>query len=123
MTQPEVIVFLPETRNQKLEFSWGQLTWFADRAQGNSTDITVGRCILKPHQGNPRHCHPNCSEVLVVLSGRITHTDAHGGETEMGPGDTVTIPANLWHHARNLGDTDAVLLIAFSSADRETVGE
>jgi quercetin dioxygenase-like cupin family protein len=41
----------------------------------------------------------------------------------MGEGDVVTIPPNVWHRATNLGDEDAVLYIAFSSADRQTVGE
>jgi hypothetical protein len=29
----------------------------------------------------------------------------------------------VWHQARNVGDTEALLLIVFNSADRETVGE
>jgi quercetin dioxygenase-like cupin family protein len=104
-------------------FDWGNLTWFAGRPLGNSTDMTIGRCILKPGQGNPRHYHPNCSEILVVIQGRIEHTGPGGEKVEMGEGDTVTIPANLWHHATNIGDTEALLFIAFSSADRQTVGE
>jgi quercetin dioxygenase-like cupin family protein len=102
---------------------WGALTWFANRTLGNSEDVTVGRCLLNPGQSNPRHYHPNCSEVLVVLQGKIRHTIDNGGETEMNEGDTVTIAPNVWHQAKNVGDSEAILLIVFSSADRETVGE
>ena len=104
-------------------FDWGELTWFAGRTQGNSEDLTVGRCVLEPGKSNPRHRHPNCSEVLVVIRGRITHTAAGGGTVEMGEGDTVTIQPDVWHSARNVGMTRAELFIAFSSADRETIGE
>lgn len=105
------------------KFDWGQLTWFANRELGNSTDVTVGQCRIKPGQANPRHLHPNCAEVLVVLEGRIVHVIEDGGEVEMGPGDCIAVPADLPHQARNIGDVDAVLMVTFSSADRKTVGE
>jgi quercetin dioxygenase-like cupin family protein len=104
-------------------FAWGELTWFANRELGNSEEMTIGRCVLKPGERNPRHYHPNCSEILVVISGRISHTSGPDQETEMGEGDTVTIPPNAWHCARNIGPGEAVLFIAFSSADRKTIGE
>jgi len=107
----------------KSEFDWGNLTWFAGGSLGNSTEMTVGRCILKPGQGNPRHYHPNCSEILVVIRGSIEHTGPDGGKVKMNEGDTVTVPPNIRHHATNIGETEAVLFIAFSSADRQTVGE
>lgn len=120
---PPEIQIQPLTSTQIHPFEWGELTWFANRPLGNSTELTVGRCILKPGQGNPRHYHPNCSEILVVIKGRISHTSGKDRETEMGEGDAVTIPANVWHCARNIGSEEAVLFITFSSADRQTIGE
>lgn len=117
------IQILPSDRAERTPFDWGQLTWFASGSLGNSEEMTVGRCILKPGEGNPRHYHPNCSEILVVLKGRIRHTGPNNEAVEMGEGDTVTIPANCWHNAVNLGEGEAVLLIVFSSAHRETIGE
>ena len=103
---------------------WGELRWHASRALGNSGEMTVGTARLKPGQANPRHYHPNCSEVLVVVSGGISHTLDAGGVAELGPGDTVTIPTGVPHQARNLSETEeAVLFISFSSADRQTVME
>jgi len=113
----------PLSPSQILPFDWGELTWFASRELGNSEDMTAGRCILKPGAGNPKHYHPNCSEILVVIKGRISHTSGENQNTEMGEGDTVTIPANIWHSAQNIGPEEAVLFIAFSSADRQTIGE
>jgi quercetin dioxygenase-like cupin family protein len=117
------IQLLPHGRAEKAGFDWGELTWFASRALGNSTEMTMGRCVLKPGCGNPRHLHPNCAEILVVVAGRIEHTMAGGRKAVLNEGDTVAIPANVWHQATNIGVTEAVLFIAFSSADRKTIGE
>jgi quercetin dioxygenase-like cupin family protein len=110
-------------RAQVAGADWGELTWFANAELGNSDALTVGRCVLRPGHENPRHQHPNCDEVLVVLAGRIRHTLACGEDAEMGPGDTISIPAGMVHRALNIGGDDAVLLIAFTSARREVVGE
>lgn len=117
------ITLRPCAQSEQTAFDWGALTWFASGPLGNSDDMTVGRCVLKPGCSNPRHFHPNCSEVLVVIKGRIEHTSAGGGVAVMNEGDVVNIPANVRHCARNIGDTEAVLFIAFSSAHRQTVGE
>jgi quercetin dioxygenase-like cupin family protein len=71
---------------------------------------------------NPRHYHPNCDEVLYVVEGTIEHT--LGAETyAMHQGDAISIPAGVVHNARNTGSAEAILLLAFSSPDRQTVRE
>lgn len=102
---------------------WGGLTWYASGKLGNSEELTVGKCVLKPGCENPLHSHPNCSEILVVLQGEVVHTIEGGEEVTLGQGDVITLPANLPHKARNVATEEAVLLIAFSSADRQTKGE
>lgn len=108
---------------ERVDAEWGTLTWYASGKRGNSDEMTVGRCVIKPGCSNPLHSHPNCSEVLVVSEGRIAHAVEEGEEVELSEGDVITIPAHLPHNARNIGESDAVLLIAFSSADREAEGE
>jgi quercetin dioxygenase-like cupin family protein len=108
---------------ERIEADWGDLTWWAKRSLGNSGTMTIGRCRIKPGHGNPPHRHPNCGEVLVVMSGRITHTGAGGVEVELGAGDCVSIPPGIPHRARNIGDTVAELYISFDSADRQVEGE
>ena len=104
------------------QFDWGQLTWYANRKLGNSQDMTLGKCVIKTGCENPRHHHPNCEEALQVIHGEIEHTLGDDLFT-MGPGDTVVIPANMVHNARNIGSGEAVMTIVFSTADRKTVGE
>jgi quercetin dioxygenase-like cupin family protein len=108
---------------QVQETDWGRLTWFASARLGNSATMTVGRCVIRPGRANPRHSHPNCEEVLHVLAGRIAHTLDGRQEVELSAGDTIAVPPDLVHNARNLGTEDAVLAICFSSPDRQTQGE
>ena len=116
------ISVLRSSECEVVDADWGELRWHASAQLGNSEDITVGRCLLKPGQSNPRHFHPNCSEVLVVIAGSVAHTLDADAEVELRAGDTVNIPIGAPHQARNLSATDeAVVFIAFSSADRETV--
>ena len=109
---------------QVINAAWGSLTWYASAKQGNADDMTVGKCVIKPGHCNPKHLHPNCEEILVVEQGEIAHTTASdGAETVLHAGDTITIPRGFLHHARNVGKSDAVLAIAFSSANRKAQNE
>ncbi|HEV8245632.1 MAG TPA: cupin domain-containing protein [Polyangiaceae bacterium] len=106
--------------NIEESFDWGKLTWYASRKIGNSDAMTLGRCVIGPGRENKPHLHPNCSETLVVMTGRIAHT-LDADEVVLEAGDSVTIPPGVVHRARNLEQSEAVLWIAFSSADREFV--
>jgi quercetin dioxygenase-like cupin family protein len=102
-----------------IDCPWGTLTWHVSAALGNSSAMTFGIATILPGQINPRHRHPNCEEILHVIRGRIEHWL---GETSylLDAGDTISIPANVWHQARALGDEEAVMAISFSSAERDT---
>jgi mannose-6-phosphate isomerase-like protein (cupin superfamily) len=99
---------------------WGRLEWSVSARIGNSETMTIGTCFLDPGHQNGRHYHPNCDEVLRVVRGRIIQTWGDT-EVEMSAGDVVSIPSGVVHYARNIGDEEAELAIAFSSAYRETV--
>lgn len=104
----------------QLHMEWGSLTWYTSSAQGNSESLTTGLCVLNAGESNPRHYHPNCDEVLHVLEGKLLHSFGDD-EIPMGPGDTINIPRDVVHNARNTGDIEARLFICFSSSDRQTM--
>ncbi len=104
-----------------IDADWGQLTWYAEGALGNSGAATVGRCIIKPGHSNPLHFHTASEEILVVASGQIAHTLSDGEEVVLEQGDVITVPAGMPHNARNIGDEDAVLNIVFPTAVRDFV--
>ena len=102
------------------DYPWGRLDWFVSGALGNSDKLTVGRCRIDPGQANPPHYHPNCDEVLHVLSGTIRHR--LGDEYfDMAEGDTISIPTGQIHNAQNVGAEPAILMITFSTPDRQVV--
>ena len=115
-------VVLRADRSEVVTADWGILTWYASGKQGNSRHMTLGICVIHPGKQNPLHSHPNCVEILHVAQGRIRHT-TENGEVVLNPGDAITIPVRFPHRARNVGDVDAVLHIAFSSPDRQVKGE
>jgi quercetin dioxygenase-like cupin family protein len=107
--------------NRVLEMPYGSLRWYTSAEMGNSRTMTTGVAILKPGQSNPRHFHPNCDEILHIISGKIKHT-MNEVTVEMNAGDTVSIPQGVLHNAANIGTEDAVLAISFNTAFREAVG-
>jgi quercetin dioxygenase-like cupin family protein len=95
---------------------WGSLNWLSGEALTGS-DVTVGRVIIKKGMSNPQHVHPNCTELLYMLSGTLEHTV--GGETVVtSAGDTIIVPAGVVHVARNVGDRDADMIVAYPSGRR-----
>ena len=107
------------SEGELIDQPWGKLTWLASRSLGNSTTMTFGHVIIPANQENPRHRHPNCDEILHLLSGRLEHS-LGDQRFIVEPGDTVSIPAGQWHNAKSLDGVEAVMVICFSSADRET---
>jgi quercetin dioxygenase-like cupin family protein len=104
---------------ETVDVPWGQLRLSAARAIGNSASLTFGRVTILAGHANSRHRHPNCDEILHVLSGRLEHS--LGDELfVMEAGDTIAIPTGMWHQARAIGEEDAEIVICFSSADRIT---
>ena len=96
---------------------WGSLTWVASRAAGNAESTTVGRVVVRSGQANPRHRHPNSEEVLHLLRGRLRHT-IDDREFPMEPGDTIVIPADVFHNAFRIGDGDTEMIVAYPTGDR-----
>ena len=101
---------------------WGSLQWLASERIGNTSGLTLGRVVIKKGQSNPRHAHFNCEEILYLLSGKLEHT--LGNERMlMEAGDTIAVPAGEYHHAINVGEEDADMIVAYSSANRDFVLE
>jgi quercetin dioxygenase-like cupin family protein len=102
---------------------WGSLQWLVSRVNGASEHMTLGRVTFKPGKSNPVHQHPNCEEILFVISGQLEHTLPEGGTVRLQAGDCIVLPPGGKHQAKNIGSEEAVVLVAFNSADRRTVEE
>ena len=109
-------------QGETLPFEWGQITWLASAALGNSRETTFGRVLIKAGRRNAGHWHPNSEEILYLLSGRLEH--AVGDETfSMAPGDSILIPRGCRHHATAIGEEDAIMLVFYPTPERKMNAE
>lgn len=101
-------------------FAWGTLKWLCNDRLSPGAAQTVGLSRILPGRRNPLHYHPNCEEVLHVLSGRGRHS-FDGEWVDLEPGSTIRIPEGVKHNLVNTGADPLDCLITFSSGQRETV--
>jgi len=119
--EPKVIPDAQAFRN-RIEEPWGALNWLANAKLGNATGLTLGRVMIKAGCCNPRHAHFDCEEVLYLLSGELRHSFGDK-EVLLKAGDTLWVPAGVFHHGVNIGTTEADMIVAYSSAHRDFVKE
>lgn len=102
--------------------SWGSLTWCASKAISETGHLTVGRVVIKRGCCNPRHRHPDCVEVLHLLTGELEHSV---GEKIVGlkASDTLVVDANVVHNARSVGAVDAEMIVVYDTGQRTVIGE
>lgn len=108
----------PGSQVKTVNEDWGTLTWLASRELTQCEGTTLGRVVIRPGKSNPRHRHNRCEEVLYLMRGRLRHTIGDDAVV-LEPGDTLRVPAGVFHNAVNIGDVDADMIVAYSSADRD----
>lgn len=112
-----VVRTLADIEAKRIDEDWGSLRWLAGQDIGNAQGMVVGRVIIKKGRSNPKHSHPNCEEMLYLLCGRLEHTVGEENViTEAG--DVIVVPAGVPHVARNIGDEDADMIVAYSAGIR-----
>lgn len=96
---------------------WGQISWMVGAQEMPGAEQTFGVVTIHPGRRNPLHAHPNCEELLYVMSGTCDHK--LGDEMyQMKPGDVIRIPRGVEHWAQCTSAEPLVAVISFSSADR-----
>jgi len=103
-----------------LTFPWGGIKWLCSRQTDPEAEQTMGLVFIQPGAHNPLHYHPNCEELLYVLSGECDHR--LGEDTvRLKPGALIRIPAGVRHNATCVGWEPLRLVVSFSSGERQTV--
>jgi quercetin dioxygenase-like cupin family protein len=83
-----------------------------------SPDRLTIETVNPPSQlAEPEHVHPRQQSSAQVVSGRLRFIVA-GRERVVGPGESITIPANVAHRFEQAGTEDAVALQEFRPALR-----
>jgi quercetin dioxygenase-like cupin family protein len=109
-----------EAEQPALPFEWGAIKWLCNREIDAEAQQTFGLVFIHPGQQNPPHYHPNCEELIYVLSGECDHRLGEA-TIPLEPGSLLRIPANAVHCAVNTGWEPVRMVIVYSAADRETV--
>lgn len=101
-------------------YPWGEVRWLHTSETGTK-DLAFGEIIINPGAVEPPHYHPNCEEVLYLISGDVEHFFEESKGLRMKPGMSVHVPAGLKHNSRCTSDEPARLLVAYSSAHQQVV--
>jgi len=93
------------------------MQWLMEDAIDPQAGLSLARMTVAPGVTSPAHRHPDCSEAVHVLSGRIEQR--RGSDwLPLEPGETVLIPRGALHQTRNVGSEVAELMVAYSNGAR-----
>jgi quercetin dioxygenase-like cupin family protein len=93
------------------------MQWLMEDAIDARAGLSLARMTVAPGWTSPAHRHPDCSEAVHVLAGRVEQRRGDDWVTLIA-GETLLIPPGAVHQTRNLGSEVAVLMVAYSSGAR-----
>jgi len=97
---------------------WGAMSWLVEDRTVPGVGISLARMSVAPGETSPGHSHPNCHEIVHLVSGRIEQT-VGSCCYPMSAGDTVVVAPGVAHRTRNLSDAEpAELLVCYSAGTR-----
>ena len=113
------IVVRTSNGTQPSPFPWGEIRWLYHSHLAADAEMTFGVVTIRAGEHNPAHSHANCEELLYLLQGELDH---HVDEDvyHLTPGTLIRLPRNTKHHAISVGEQDAVMVVCYSSAVRQT---
>ena len=76
------------------------------------TAFGINAIVLPPGFGGPMHYHDEQEETYFVHRGRVLFEFGDGAEHVLEPGSVVRVDAKTIRGMRNVGDDDAVIVIA-----------
>ena len=105
---------------QEVKYPWGWIRWLMNFKLDAGAQQTFGVVEINPGQRNSLHKHPNCEELLYVVSGSCEKI-VGDKKVVLKAGDIVRIPMGVAHQAITLGNEPMRAVISYSSGDRQVV--
>jgi mannose-6-phosphate isomerase-like protein (cupin superfamily) len=102
------------------KYSWGTIHWLMSNKLDPDAEQTFGIVSIAAGQTNALHLHPNCEELMYILSGEGT-TKVGGTVLPLRPGVLVRIPRGVLHQATASPSGSLVAAISYSSGNRQVV--
>ena len=101
-------------------FPWGAIKWLCNDQIDPEAEQTFGVVYIQAGEANPLHAHPNCEELIYLISGECDHT--LGDEVlPLKAGMMLRIPRGVPHKAVNTGWDPVMMVISYSSGRRQMV--
>jgi mannose-6-phosphate isomerase-like protein (cupin superfamily) len=107
-------------KEQEEKYPWGWIRWMMNSPIENESAQTFGIVQINPGHHNRLHSHPNCEEILYVLSGSCEHI-VGGKKVILHAGDLIRVPVGVPHEAFVIGNEPLRAVICYSSGDRKVV--
>ena len=94
-----------------------KMEWLMETKLNPDADMSLARMTVAAGVTSELHHHTNCSETLHLVSGQVSQRIGDDWIV-MNEGDTCLIKIGQLHQTQNLGETEAVLMIAYSAGER-----
>jgi quercetin dioxygenase-like cupin family protein len=111
--------FMTRTKVEATHLDWGSTAFVSNPATTQAQLLTVMEVILTPGKGHNFHKHPDQEEVISVVEGRIEQW-LEQKRQELGPGESVFIPAGVVHASFNISNSAAKLMVVLAPCVGET---
>lgn len=119
-TETEIIARGAPAATPDIAVNGYAIKWLFSGKTAPDAAQTLGYVVIEPGQKNPLHAHPNCEEVLYLISGELDHS--LGEEMHrLQPGDAIRVPAGVKHDAKSVGTAPATMVVCYSVPDRQMV--
>jgi mannose-6-phosphate isomerase-like protein (cupin superfamily) len=105
---------------QEVKYPWGWIRWMMNSQIEHESAQTFGIVQINPGHHNFLHSHPNCEEILYVLSGSGEHIVGNK-KVPLHAGDLIRVPVGVSHQAFVIGNEPLRAVISYSSGDRKVV--
>jgi mannose-6-phosphate isomerase-like protein (cupin superfamily) len=102
------------------KYGWGEIQWLMNSKIDPGAKQTLGIVRIDAGKSNALHLHPNCEELMYILSGTGT-TKIDNKVVTLSPGDLVRVPPGVLHMATASASGPLVALISYSSPDRQMI--
>lgn len=99
---------------------FGAIKWLINQHAVAGAEQTFGLVYILPEHHNPLHYHPNCEELLFVLSGECDHR-LNEAVVHVKAGDAIVVPRGVHHNATCTSWEPLRAIVSFSSGDRQSV--
>ena len=102
---------------EALSETWGAMCWLIEDRLVPGAGVSVARMTINAGATSPTHLHPNCTETIVLLSGKVTCL-VDDREYLLKAGDVAFVPRGSAHAIRNETGQAAVALLSYSAGAR-----